>query len=76
MTMLDMHAWPERRIMLDESHFELSAGVNKKKKKLSELFDERSLHSERATLICHFLSWCYLVVERMLLWYLSSISKR
>lgn len=40
MTMLDIHAWPERRIMLDESHFELSAGVNKKKNYLSCLMND------------------------------------
>lgn len=31
MTMLDVHVWPERRIILDESHLELAAGVNNKK---------------------------------------------
>ena len=30
MTMLDAHGWTERLIMLDESHFKLAAGVNKK----------------------------------------------
>jgi hypothetical protein len=73
MTMLDAHGCTERRIKLDESHFELAAGVKKKK---TEQFDERSLHSERASLLCHFLSWPYLVVERMLLCQLSSITKR
>jgi hypothetical protein len=31
MTMLDGCGFTERLIMLDESHFELAAGVNKKK---------------------------------------------
>jgi hypothetical protein len=47
--MLDAYGFTEKLIMLDESHFELAAGVNKK---ISEQFDQRSLHSERATLRC------------------------
>jgi len=52
MTTLEARGSTERLIMLDESHFELAAGV----KKICEQFDQRSSHSERATLRCHFLS--------------------
>ena len=39
MTMLEAHGCTERLIMLDESHFELAAGVNKKKS-LSSLIND------------------------------------
>lgn len=40
MTMIHEYGFAERHIMLDESHFELAACVNKKEKTLSNLIND------------------------------------